>query len=92
MSLRRRPMAAVLYSLRGGRGFDLKSNIKVTWRKGALLAHIDLSRCGQRPSRANRDIGALAVRAPAIRPAATSARKSDLKLDEVPNDLSTFLR
>lgn len=54
-------MAAVLYSLRGGRGFDLKSNIKVTWRKGALLAHIDLSRCGQRPSRANRDIGALAV-------------------------------
>lgn len=61
MSLRRRPMAAVLYSLRGGRGFDLKSNIKVTWRKGALLAHIDLSRCEQRPSRANRDIGALAV-------------------------------
>lgn len=35
MSLRRRPTAAVLYSLRGGRGFDLKSNIKVTWRKGA---------------------------------------------------------
>lgn len=28
---------------------------------GELFAHIDLSRCGQTPSRANRDIGALAV-------------------------------